>query len=105
MKITTIGTLMPALLLCGASAFAQGPTAPASTGMKADAIHGMAMTGDSDKDFATMMKVHHQKALEMAKKELAEGNSPRMKAMAQQIVDSQTKEIAECDRWLESQKK
>ena len=60
----------------------------------------MPMTGDSDKDFAMMMKMHHQKALEMAKKELADGKSPQMKAMAQKIVDSQTKEIAEFDKWL-----
>ena len=64
----------------------------------------MPMTGDTDKDFAMMMKMHHQKGLEMAKTDVAEGNSRQMKAMAQKIVDSQTKEIAEFDKWLAAQK-
>ena len=69
-----------------------------------DNMSGMSMTGDSDKDFAMMMKMHHQKALDMARKELANGKSPEMKAMAQKIIDGQTKEIAELDKWLASQK-
>jgi uncharacterized protein (DUF305 family) len=60
----------------------------------------MTMTSYSDKDFAMMMKMHHQKGLEMAKKELAEGKSRQMKAMAQKIVDSQIQEFAEFDKWL-----
>jgi uncharacterized protein (DUF305 family) len=47
-----------------------------------------------------MMKTHHQQALDMARKELANGKSPEMKAMAKKIIDGQTKEIAELDRWL-----
>ena len=65
-----------------------------------DNMAAMSMTGDSDKDFAMMMKMHHQKALDMAKKELTDGKSPQLKAMAQKIIDSQTKEIAEFDKWL-----
>jgi uncharacterized protein (DUF305 family) len=62
------------------------------------------MSGDPDKDFAMMMKMHHQKALQMAQKELEIGKSPAMKAMATKILAAQQKEIAELDRWLAKQK-
>jgi uncharacterized protein (DUF305 family) len=64
----------------------------------------MQMSGDPDKDFAMMMKIHHQKALQMAQKELEIGKSPAMKAMATKILAAQQKEIAELDRWLAKQK-
>lgn len=103
MKFPNVFRLVPALVLCSASALAQAPSAPITPAGKAgmDNMSGMSMT-DSDKDFATMMKMHHQKALEMARKELANGKSPEMKAMAQKIIDGQTKEIAELDKWLTS---
>lgn len=72
------------------------------TGM--DSMQNMEMSGDMDKDFATMMKIHHQQALDMAKMELTNGKSPAMKAMAKKIITAQKKEIAEFDRWLAKQK-
>ena len=63
-------------------------------------MHKMKMTGDTDKDFAMMMKIHHQGAIDMAHMELAHGKSPAMKAMAKQIIAAQKKEIAQLDRWL-----
>lgn len=69
-----------------------------------DGIQKMAMSGDTDKDFATMMKMHHQQALNMAEMELAHGKSPEMKAMAKQIIAAQKKEIAQFDKWLAKQK-
>jgi uncharacterized protein (DUF305 family) len=68
------------------------------------AMQNMPMTGDIDKDFAMMMKVHHQQALDMAQMELEQGKSAEMKAMAAQIVKAQKKEIAQFDRWLARQK-
>ncbi|MCW7541442.1 DUF305 domain-containing protein [Aquabacterium sp. A7-Y] len=68
------------------------------------AMQDMKPTGDTDKDFATMMKMHHQQALDMAKAELEHGKSPEMKAMAQKIIKDQTKEIQKLDSWLEKQK-
>ena len=64
----------------------------------------MTMSGDTDKDFAMMMKIHHQGAIDMAQMELAHGKSPAMKAMAKQIIAAQKKEIAQFDRWLATQK-
>ena len=47
------------------------------TGM--DGMQKMQMSGDTDKDFAMMMKMHHQQALTMAEMELAQGKSSEMK--------------------------
>ncbi len=120
--------LVPLTALWLASAPAQAQTAPAmapsasmpmgqmpkgaagSNDMKAsmmmgmDGMQKMPMSGDTDKDFAMMMKMHHQQALTMAEMELAHGKSPEMKAMAKQIIVSQKKEIAHFDQWLKKKK-
>lgn len=84
--------------------------AAGSSDMKASMMMGMegmqkmTMSGDTDKDFATMMKMHHEQALNMAEMQLAHGKSPEMKTMAKQIIVGQKKEIAQFDRWLAKQK-
>jgi uncharacterized protein (DUF305 family) len=65
-----------------------------------DSMRQMKMSGDADKDFAMMMKMHHQQALDMAKVEVEHGKSPEMKAMAKRIIAAQKKEIAEFDKWM-----
>ena len=72
--------------------------------MGMDGMQKMKMSGDTDKDFAMMMKMHHQQALNMAEMELAHGKSADMKAMAKQIIVAQKKEIAQFDQWLAKQK-
>ncbi|MBC7702200.1 MAG: DUF305 domain-containing protein [Massilia sp.] len=62
----------------------------------------MKMSGDVDKDFAMMMKMHHQQALEMAKIEIDHGKSEQLKAMAKKMIKDQTKEIGQLDKWLKS---
>ena len=76
----------------------------ASMMMGMEGMQKMPMTGDTDKDFAMMMKMHHQQALNMAEMELANGKSAEMKAMAKQIIVAQKKEIAQFDKWLAKQK-
>ena len=76
----------------------------ASMMMSMDGMQKMPMSGDTDKDFAMMMKLHHQQALNMAEMELANGKSPEMKTMAKQIIVAQKKEIAQFDKWLAKQK-
>ncbi|MBL8359693.1 MAG: DUF305 domain-containing protein [Rubrivivax sp.] len=76
----------------------------ASMMMGMDGMQKMPMSGDTDKDFAMMMKLHHQQALNMAELELANGKSAEMKAMARQIIAAQKKEIAQFDKWLAKQK-
>ncbi|MEO6747466.1 MAG: DUF305 domain-containing protein [Caldimonas sp.] len=60
----------------------------------------MKPTGDTDKDFAMMMKMHHQQAIEMAKPEIEHGKSAELKTMARKIVKDQTKEIGQLDAWM-----
>lgn len=69
-----------------------------------DSMQNMTMTGDTDKDFAVMMKIHHQQALDMAEMQLAHGKSAELKTMAKKIIAGQKKEIVQFDRWLEKQK-
>ena len=63
-------------------------------------MESMKMTGDTDLDFASMMKAHHQGAIDMAQVELQNGKDAKMRAMAKRIIKDQTKEIKEFDRWL-----
>lgn len=64
----------------------------------------MKMTGDMDQDFAMMMRHHHQSGVRMAEMELKNGKDSEMKRMAQQIMDSQKKDIDQFDRWLKNKK-
>lgn len=67
-------------------------------------MESMTMTGNTDRDFATLMKIHHQAAIDMAQMELKGGKDAKMRAMAKRIVDAQQKEIKEIDSWLATQK-
>ena len=58
------------------------------------------MTGNVDKDFAMMMKVHHSGAIEMSKAELGDGKVYELKKLAQQIIEEQNKEIVQFDEFL-----
>jgi uncharacterized protein (DUF305 family) len=67
-------------------------------------MQNMPMTGDADKDFAMMMRMHHQCGVEMAQMQLANGKNTEMKAMATKIVKAQKIEIAQFDTWIAKQK-
>lgn len=58
------------------------------------------MTGNPDHDFASMMMPHHQGAIDMAKAELLHGNDPVMRRLAQEILATQSQEIALMKRRL-----
>ena len=65
-------------------------------------MHSMQMTGNVDQDFAMMMKHHHQAGIEMAQVQAREGKDPEMRQQAQKIIESQKKEMAELDEWLQA---
>ncbi len=67
-------------------------------------MESMKMSGDTDKDFAMMMKMHHQGAIDMAEMELKSGKDPKMRSMAKSIIKDQQKEIRKFDEWLAKQK-
>jgi uncharacterized protein (DUF305 family) len=62
------------------------------------------MTGDPDYDFAQMMAIHHQGAVQMAQEELASGTDSQLKEMAQKNIDDQTKEINELQAFMNQHK-
>ena len=66
-------------------------------------MSSMQMTGKPDVDFAMMMRMHHQGAIDMAQAELRDGKAPEMRKMAQNIIAAQKKEIAQLDKFLEKQ--
>ena len=67
-------------------------------------MQSMTMTGDTDKDFAAMMRMHHQCGVEMAQMQVAHGKNAQLNTMAKKIVVSQKKEIAQFDTWIAKHK-
>lgn len=65
-------------------------------------MDGMTMTKDADHDFAMMMKMHHQGAIDMGNKELEKGDDATIKAMAQTMITMQQAEIQDLQAFLDS---
>lgn len=65
-----------------------------------DKMAGMTMTGNHDVDFAQMMRIHHEGAIDMAEMELKNGKDASMRKMAQEIIKAQKKEMSTIDRFL-----
>lgn len=62
----------------------------------------MKVTKDPDNDFALMMRIHHQGAIDMANLELKSGTDATMRAMATSIIQSQQAEITQLTTFLQS---
>lgn len=61
------------------------------------------MAEDIDVAFVCGMIPHHRGAIDMARAELAHGDDPWTRQMAQKVIDAQTREIADMLGWLETQ--
>ena len=61
--------------------------------MMAD-MHRPGYTGNPDRDFLAMMIPHHEGAVEMARLVLIHGRDPLVRQLAEDIIASQTVEIA-----------
>lgn len=107
--------LIAALMLGAAfAAAAHEPTKPAPDPNHAKPMQGMSqdkgsmelqqammggdmgaakMTGDTDRDFAAMMIMHHESGVRMMDVELKHGKNPALKAMAKKMRDQQATEI------------
>ena len=57
----------------------------------------MPMSGDVDKDFAAMMSIHHQMAIDMADVLLESGSNAELKAMAVKMKAAQQEEIKQLE--------
>jgi uncharacterized protein (DUF305 family) len=64
-------------------------------------MNDMQMSGDTDHDFAMMMRAHHQAGVDMAKVEVASGKDPEMIKEAKKIISSQQKDIQKFDAWMQ----
>jgi uncharacterized protein (DUF305 family) len=91
-----------------------GPMMPAAQDSAATREYKQAMmasmqnmppfTGDADRDFMQQMRVHHQAAIQMSETLLKHGRDQQTRALAQEIIKAQQREIAEIDRWLSSRR-
>jgi uncharacterized protein (DUF305 family) len=61
-------------------------------------------TGKPDRDFMQQMRVHHQAAIQMSETVLKHGKDQQTRALAQEIIKAQQREIAEIDGWLSSRR-
>ncbi|WP_192823876.1 DUF305 domain-containing protein [Rufibacter sp. LB8] len=58
------------------------------------------LTGDTDQDFAQLMSVHHQSAIENSRSVMEHGTSAEIKEMAHMMINAQMAEIQELQEWL-----
>ncbi len=64
------------------------------------AMASVRTSGSPDIDFARLMLIHHQAAIDMARVELTNGADPQLRRMAQEIVTDQQSEIELMRLWL-----
>ena len=57
-------------------------------------MHSPGYTGNPDRDFLAMMIPHHEGAIDMARLVLIHGRDPLVRQLAEEIIASQTVEIA-----------
>jgi uncharacterized protein (DUF305 family) len=67
-------------------------------------MHSMAMTGDTDHDFATMMIAHHKQAIEMSQAQLKHGKDQMVRQKAQEIIAASEKDIKDLQSWTKQHK-
>lgn len=68
-------------------------------------MQGMQSSENADVDFTKMMIQHHQTGIEMMKSELKNGSDPKVKNMAQKMIESQKMEIKQMQAWLDRKPK
>lgn len=67
-------------------------------------MNAMQMTQDAEHDFAMMMQIHHQGAIDMGNNELEKGDDATIKSMAQTMITMQQAEIQELQAFLDGHK-
>ncbi len=67
-------------------------------------MNDMKMTGDFDLDFANMMILHHQAAIDISEVEITKGSDNQIKTMAQNIITAQKAEIEQLQQFVKNYK-
>ncbi len=67
-------------------------------------MDAMMMTGDADHDFAMMMQMHHQGAIDMSNELLKQGDDATIRGIAQKVIDAQQKEKAMLSQFTQAHK-
>jgi uncharacterized protein (DUF305 family) len=65
----------------------------------------LSYSGNADVDFARGMIPHHQGAIDMARTELQYGKDPELRKLAQDVIDTQQKEMVFLNAWLQKNAK
>ena len=68
----------------------------------ATAMADMPLTGYLDRDFAALMKMHEEEGVRMAQLYLPAGRDPRMRELAQRLLNRQRADASDLGRWLRS---
>ena len=63
------------------------------------------ISGDTDNDFATLMILHHNSAIENSEAYLLYGSDEELKDMARKMIEDQIMEIEELSNWLKANKR
>lgn len=68
-----------------------------------DSMNALRPSGNTDRDFASLMRAHHVGAIEMARLEAENGRDGHIRQMAQKMVDDQQREVAQFNNALSGQ--
>jgi uncharacterized protein (DUF305 family) len=93
-----IGFLMGGLIVSIAATTFEKPKDDTGMSSMVSSLEGK--TGDEfDKAFISGMIVHHQDAIDMAKKAESQAKHQEIKDLSKAIIDTQQKEIDEMEQW------
>lgn len=99
---TALSTLALILSACGSSGMDMSSMSSSTTSAPAGSSAGSANEHNAqDVNFAQMMIVHHQGAIDMAKLAPSRAQSEQVKTLAAKIEAAQAPEIAQMQAWLQ----